>query len=133
MTLYLASYRVGGIVAFLDRHEEKGTLILDNRKDPVCHDSPFWNKEALERNYLMYRWVGDSLGNINHHTGRPPVLVNPEVVLPKLVKLLQNNVSFILLCVCRDERCHNRLIARELVARVPGTKVTTMGRMVPYE
>lgn len=133
MALYLVSYSVDGAEGILRQLDQKHIIIFDTRKDPICRDNPLWNMESLRQRFSFYYWAGDCLGNRNHHTGKQIELMHSEPLLSQIASFLTQGAAAALLCVCRDERCHNRLIAQMLQAQVPELVVRTLGRMTPYE
>ncbi len=100
-------------------------LIVDTRLHPSCNWSPLWQRRALEITWQeRYRWRGDWLGNIHHHTDRPIQLANETHGLPWIIDQLEHGFTVVLLCGCAHyETCHRKVIydkvACALGARLP--------------
>jgi ASCH domain len=99
-------------------------LLIDTRYTPYSR-LPSFRREALEAHYgKRYRWAGKYLGNLNHTTGGPIRLAQPEIGIPALVRYLQEGYSLVLLCGCASyEQCHRKVIVEAVQRLMPEVEV----------
>jgi len=104
--------------------QEERMLLIDTRYTPYSR-LPLFRREALEAQYgKRYRWAGKYLGNLNHRTGGPIKLAQPEIGIPALVRYLTEGYSLVLLCGCASyEQCHRKVIVEAVQHLMPEVEV----------
>jgi uncharacterized protein (DUF488 family) len=92
-------------------------LLIDIRHKPYCGWNPYWSGAVLAAHFGRYRHeIG--LGNKNFNVpGAPIELIDPEPSLARLVHLLREGYSLVLLCACKNyEKCHRKVAYEALMA-----------------
>ena len=105
------------IAEFLAASKKHG--LVDIRLKPRSRWYPQFNLKALDQRYgVQYGWCPE-FGNLNHkpedrHKGI--ALKDPEAGLRKVMQLLQQGYSIMLLCACKDyESCHRKVVHEMLI------------------
>lgn len=118
-TIYTASYRTAGGLAWLDTEVQRlDAIVVDVRLEPG--GLPAVRRDALARRYgSNYRWLGHLLGNVNFRNGGPIQFRDSERGIEALHMLSR---PIILLCCCqRPSECHRTTVAEMFTARFGGT------------
>lgn len=105
--------------------EELDTRLIDIRYAPRSQWRPEWNKSALSEKYgLRYAHLRE-LGNVNYKRLDEPIeLLAPEEGVRRVVRLLQQGQSVVLLCACQNyDTCHRKTVYELIMAAM-----TTLAR-----
>jgi|SRR5882762_1523488 len=112
------------IEAFLAQDRARH-ILMDIRYSPRSRWLPQYNRSALYNRYGVQYAHCSVLGNLNYRPedrAKGIEIADPEQGIARVVNLLKNDCSLMLLCACKDyEQCHRKivyeLIMQEIAAR----------------
>jgi uncharacterized protein (DUF488 family) len=113
--------------------QDETMLLVDTRLSPRSA-VPGWHKTSLEQRYgKRYRWLGESLGNLNYKGG-PIAIVNLGSGIAALQALLLQGHTVLLLCGCSVfETCHRHVICDALAEQWSEVEIVLPEQIIAKE
>lgn len=128
MRVYPIGYAAPGAMEGIEELLKDGqTYLVDIRKRAQSRFRPQWNKSALKALFGAQYIHEPRLGNMNYrqvdrHKGIQ--IADPDEGLPRLVDMLNQGKSVILLCACKNAKtCHRSVVMKLLKAKMPEVEI----------